>query len=97
LVNFGELKMDPSIKQFECIKPESMDWDDARIVEASYGSTAAERFAERYDAESAEYTYAQDGGVVYVREVGATQYQAFNVQGEETINYWAQARDTASS
>jgi hypothetical protein len=86
--------MNTSMKIFECIRPSSMDWDDAYEIESQCIENAAVKFAEQYDCEGADYIYMRQGGEVWAREQGHNDHVEFIIQGEAVPQYLAFIKDT---
>jgi len=76
---------------WEC-RLETMDADDWRTVYAADEEIAAEKFAERYDCESAEYSIISSGGdgyFIFVRKPDASEAKKFSISAESVPHYTA--------
>jgi len=78
------------IRMWRCWNPDTGDADDGKSVEAFDAELAATTFARWYDAKSADYIYANDGGIVAVACDGV-EIGRYRVTGEREIVYTARA------
>lgn len=76
--------------RFLAYDPDNCTEDDAHEIEALDAEDAAEQYAESSDRQSAEYTYAREGGVVMVRAKGFDEpWVRYEVTGESVPQYHA--------
>lgn len=75
---------------YQCWNPDTGDAEDAKEVWASDPDAAAIAFARWYDAKSADYVYATNGGIVLVTR-GGSEVGRYRVTGEQDIVYSARA------
>ena len=78
--------------RYRCWNPDTGDADDGRDVIGVDVEDAAETFARWYDAKSADYIYATDGGLVAVRLDHTTEVFTLRVTGEQCISYRARVQ-----
>jgi hypothetical protein len=83
---------------WEVYDPDDGDADDARKVCAGDAQEAVERWASRYDADSAEYSIVGgQSAVVRVRRAGddAAPWEDYEVEGHQEAVYYAHKVDAA--
>lgn len=76
---------------------EDGDEASAKMVEAVSPEVAAERFAEWHDRSYCEFTYAREGGSVFVRPAPyMSEPVEYRVEGEAVPHYYARAVTVSS-